>query len=302
MAIPCLIVILNAVKNPEESHALLFLRIMEIYIEYALIENFCMDCALLYLALKCVKLPVRRIKLFVSAFLGACFAVAFPFFSGFGKGATTLLKATFPLFLCAVAFDRKNAKGGGRYAAFALCFYLLSFAFAGGVYAFCALFSVPYAYGEGIIVQAPVGLVFSGTVGVGALCCSLVKRLYERGKRLRFVYPCEVSANGRSLRINGLIDSGNVAQKNGSPVCFLSSECFFELFGAESFSLPFEEMAVASVSGEKKIKLVKLDEIKIYCGKTPNIIKQPYCSPSYTFRAREYKILLGAWALDGENT
>jgi hypothetical protein len=139
-------------------------------------------------------------------------------------------------------------------------------------------------------------------VGVGVGVEWIIKKLYARRGQVRFVYPCEVFVGGKSLRINGLIDSGNLAQKDGNPVCFLSSECFFELFGAESFSLPFEEMAVTSVSGERKIKLVKLDEIKIYCGKTPNIIKQPYCSPSYTFRAREYKILLGAWALGGENT
>lgn len=274
---------------------------MEVYIEYALIENFCVDLSILYLALKGARLSVRKSRLILSAVFGACFAVIFPFLTVLGEVVCGVLKALYPLFLCFVAFDRKDMKGGGRYALFALFFYLVSFAFAGGTYAFCAVFNVSYALGNGLLTQAPIGLLFSAFVGVGALLLSLFKRLYERREKLRFIYPCEISVNGKTLKTKGFVDSGNVVKKEGKPVCFLSAELFFELFGAESFSDIFEEMAVTTVAGAKKIKLAKLDEIKIYCGKVPNIIKKPYCSPSYTFRAREYKVLLGAWALQGEN-
>ena len=54
---------------------------MEIYIEYAFMENFLYDLALLWLAFKAARIKTRAWKLLVSSAIGGVFAVAFPLLS-----------------------------------------------------------------------------------------------------------------------------------------------------------------------------------------------------------------------------
>ncbi len=273
---------------------------MEVYVEYALLENFCVDVALLFLACKLSKTALKAWRAVVGGLLGATFAVAYPFLRILiGNGLSEIIKICFPFLLSFVALGGKIKKNQrGRYALNVISFYLSSFAFAGGVYAVCGLFSVGYAYGGGFLTQAPMGLIFSGGVAFFALACDFSKRIYARKRQTRFLYPCEIVAGDRVVKAQGFIDSGNVARKNGAPVCFLSADLFFDLFQEDAFSLASEELAVSTVSGTKRIKLFFLDEIRIYLNGEQNIIKKPYCSMNYTFSGKDYKILLGAWAID----
>lgn len=274
---------------------------MEVYVEYAFLENFCVDAALLFLALKISKISIKKLWLFLGATLGAAFAIAYPFLAIFlGNAFADILKIFFPALLCFVGFGGKIHKNErGRYALNVISFYLLSFAFAGGVYAVCGVFSIGYAYDGGMLTQAPLGLVFAGGVAFFALISRFSKRIYARQKQTGFLYPCEIVYGGRAVKTQGFVDSGNVARKNGVPVCFLSADVFFDLFKEEAFEAAYEELAITTVSGGKKIKLFFLDEIRIYSGGETNIIKKPYCSINYAIAKREYKVLLGAWALDG---
>ena len=86
---------------------------MEIYIEYALLENFFVDGTLLFLAIVASSQTLVWRKIILSAFLGAVFAVAFPLLP-FPSALLEVGKFLVPLVLCAVAV--KKGKGLGRYA------------------------------------------------------------------------------------------------------------------------------------------------------------------------------------------
>ena len=274
---------------------------MEVYVEYVFIENFCVDWTLVYLTARFLKLPFKKGRACLSSALGAVFALGYPFLSLFSEWLATVLKATVPFLMCLVSFGKEKRNGRGRYALSVVTFYFLSFVFAGGIFGICAIFDLSYAYGDGILTQAPIGLALSGFVGGFALTELLIKALYERKLQTKFLFPCELCVKERRVKTLGFVDSGNVAKKDGVPICFLSAELFFELFGEESFSMPMEEIALTSLAGEKKIKLARLDEIRIYFGKKTNIIKNPYCSCGYAFGTREYKLLLGSWAFNGSD-
>ncbi len=273
---------------------------MEIYVEYALIENFCVDLALLFLSRKISKLPIKKRWLFLGATLGAIFAVCYPFLALLiGKNLVNLLKAVFPLLICRAGFGGQFSKNErGRYALNVISFYALSFAFAGGVYAVCGIFNIDYALGDGLFVGAPVGLTFAVGVGIFTLIIELCKRVYRRRKQTRFIYPCELAFGDKRIKTDGFVDSGNVAKRDGRPVCFVSVEILFALFGEDLFGSVADEMAIATVAGGKKIKLFFLDEIRIYCDGETNIISKPYCAVNSTLGTRDYQVLLGAWALD----
>ena len=272
---------------------------MEIYVEYAFLENFLLDTALCYLALKLSKSKVKGAGLALGGGVGGAFAIGYPLLKAYLSWLAFVLRIGLPFLICLCAFDgRILPKEWGRYALCVLSFYLLSFAFAGGAYAVCGLFGIAYAYGDGVFVGVPIGVCFAVFVGVFVLFRWFYKGVYKRKNAIRFIYPCELKLGGKVVCADGFVDSGNVARKEGKPVCFVTADLFFELVGADFTSLATEELAVTTVSGRTKIKIFFLDEIKIYYDGKTNIITKPYCGVKPLSGTRAYKVLLGAWALD----
>jgi hypothetical protein len=193
-------------------------------------------------------------------------------------------------------------KNRGRYLLSVVCYYALSFAFAGGVYAFCNLFGIEYAVGNGIYIGVPIGTIFAGGVVVGVGVVALTKAIYKKRALARFIYPCELVIGDRRVRSEGYLDSGNLAKKGETPICFLNAEVFFDLFGARAFESGDAELLIATVAGEKKIKLFLLDELRIYLGKQKNIVNKPYCAISPALQGKEYGVLFGAWAVGFVNS
>ena len=174
----------------------------------------------------------------------------------------------------------------------------MSFVFAGGMYAFCSFFGVDYAVGTGVFVGVPVGTVCACAVILGWGMVVVSKKLYQRRNLARLIYPCELRKGDRQVRAEGYLDSGNLAKKNGVPICFVNAEVFFDLFGVNAFDDGDDELKIATVTGEKKIKLFLLDELWIYSGKERNIVNKPYCAVSPALQGKEYGVLLGEWAVD----
>lgn len=263
---------------------------MEIYIELAILENFLIDGALLWLSLYAAKRKIRLGKIVFSASLGAAFAVFFPLFSLPEAVATILKFATGALLVYVVISE----KGWGRYAMTVVIFYGFSCAFAGLIFA-AAEFLKDEKNGF-LLSRVSLGGVLGGGVCFCICAVGLVKWVYRRRRLVRFVYPCVLVSGTRTVRADGFLDSGNRALFNGRPICFLTPDLVFDLLGD---GVMREETEIATVGGRKKIKIFPVDRLEIYCGGKKNIINKVYCSPSANIRARDYKMIFGADALEG---
>jgi sigma-E processing peptidase SpoIIGA len=266
---------------------------VEIYIEYALAENFLLDAMLLWLSLKAAKQKIIFWRIALASVLGAVFAVVFPLLD-VGKAFAYILKFAVGILICLIAV---NGKGIGRYALTALLFFGFSFALGGALLAVYSAFSIEYGKNEnGYLTESvPVGMVLGGSFVFCVLAVALIKALYRRRALRRFVYPCKVTLGERSVKADGFLDSGNRAKVNGTPVCFLSPDLAFDLLDDKCMT---EEMTIVTMSGETTIKIFLADSLEIYCGEKPNIIRKVYFAPSTNIRAREYKIILNAGVLD----
>ncbi len=251
---------------------------MEIYIEYALLENFLFDGILLTLALFAAKRKIKWRKVCFSAGVGAVFAVLYPLLK-LPEFLGTLFKMAVGLLLCLLVEDRlKTRKEWGRYALTSVFFFIFSVSFGG------TLLGI---YGSG--TRVPSALVFVGFAVLSLAALLLVKKLYARREIHKNVYPCIVKNGERTISTEAFSDSGNLARKNGKPVCFLSPELFYELYGEEILKgegQVCDEMAITTLAGEKTIPL--------YAGKIEinEIIKEVYFSPSKNMIGREYKVLV----------
>ncbi len=251
---------------------------MEIYIEYAFLENFLFDGAFLWLALYAAKVKIKWWRVTLSAVVGAAFALLFPFLH-LPDLLKTILKIAVGFLLCLFLFERlKTRREWGRYALTALFFFIFSFGFGG------VLLGV---FGSDTRVS-PFLVFFAFTL----LCFAsvwLMGKFYARKALHRRIYPCELYHGEKKISTQAFLDSGNLAMKNGLPVCFLSPELLYELFGEEIVKgegQVCDEMAITTLSGEKKARLypgrIEVDGQK----------RDVYFSPSANMIGREYKVLL----------
>ncbi len=263
---------------------------MTVYIEYAFLENFLVDLALLWLSLKAVKEIISLPRLLFSASLGAAFAVIHPL-CGFSPAMSMFVKLAVGGLLPMLCFCRiKTKKEWGRYALSVVFFYVFTFLFGG---AMTAIFSSakrrPY-------------LFFLSLALLTGLSYSLIAKIYQKRAVFRQIYECTLLFQEQKIKAQGFLDSGNLATKNALPVCFVSVDIFYDLCG-EAFFLNekeggqvFDEMAISTIVGEKNVVLY---QGKI-CIKTAGeyLEKEVYFAPSTNMITKEYKVLLHACILE----
>lgn len=265
---------------------------MTVYVEYAFLENFFLDGALLGLSLTFTRTPIRWKHLCFSAFLGGIFALAYPFIP-LPKPLLILLKTAVGILLCLTAFGRiKSKKEWGRYGLTALFFFTLTFAFGGAI----------TAVSEGVFAgKTPASIVFIGFAILGLISLLLAKKLHKKRAVYAYLYDCEILYKQRVVAAVGFLDSGNTVTKFGLPVCFITPDLFYEVWGEELVFANAEkegeqvrdEMYIHTLTGEKRTTLYKGElQIKGKDGKKRR--KQVYFALSVNMISREYKILLNA--------
>lgn len=255
---------------------------MIVYVEYALAENFVVDLALLTASAKLLQRRICLWRSVLASLFGAGFAVIYPLLS-LPAYASYLLKTAVGALMCLFADGRVKTKNEGyRYALNTVCFFLLTFAFAGLLSYIPAWLSPPLV---------ALSLAFIITLA-NAFC----RAVYKKRALSRFLYDCTLYYADKTVEATGYLDSGNLAKKNGLPVCFLSPDTLYALVGEAVLSggAVAEELAVSTLNGDKTYALYK-GEIRLQTLK-----KEVYFTASVNMVTREYKILLPVGALDGE--
>lgn len=259
---------------------------MVVYIEYAFLQNFALDGALLYLAFTAAKQPISIGRWLLSACLGGVFALIYPLLT-LPTWAAWILKTAMGASLCLFPFGRlKNKKDAGRYAFVCVLFFAFTFATGGGV---TGLLGTTVSAGWATVAAA----------GVCALLGGIVKKLYKKRALHRYLYPCEIVYKERKVNIFGYLDSGNSAEKNGLPVCFVSPDVFYTLFGEDLWDdrtgQVCDEIEIQTLSG-RKILRAAVAQIRVQTGKNKREYQTAYFACSANMLNREYALLLnGAW-------
>ena len=261
---------------------------MEIYLEYAIIENLLVDGALLYLAQVAAGQKVSAWRLSLSALLGAVFAVLFPFLT-VSPWLSYALKLTMGALLCIIAVKPQN--GRGRYALTTLLFYAFSFCFGGGLTAVFETFDTQYylTEGGGVLSSVPVGGLLAALAAFVALARWGIKRLYAKKRVRQYIFPCEIVYGEKRIKASGFIDTGNTAFYKGRAVCFVTPDILYQLF---DFATPQERMTIRTVSGEKTIGLFPVDEIRLSGQSETAGLKSAYLSPAVHMLGKGYQVLL----------
>lgn len=257
---------------------------MVVYIEYALAENFLVDCFLLYLACFTArrKIPLRR--LVFAALIGAVGAVVFPLLpiAAFWAYPLKFLGGAGLCFL---------ASGKEKFWRVCPCFFTYSFALAGALFAFASFQAQAGGY---FLSQTGATIVVCGGGLFTAVCVAVVKKCRIRKAVLRHTYDCTAIVCGREAKTTGFLDSGNMAFYKGVAVCFISPDLAYDLREADIWT--DEKLQIVTLSGVKTLSAFKgFVEIKTD-GKIAR--KEVYFAVSGNMLSRGYKLLLHSQILD----
>lgn len=233
---------------------------MQVYVEYALIENFCMDLSLLYCAKAITKNPCKNLRLVLASALGAGFAVAFPLMRLTGVWAI-VVKIAFGAVMCLIAGRFSKIRG---YLKFTAVFTASTFVLGGGLIAIFSLLKVDYEQSGGIILSSvPIGIPFLAAVILCIICKKVVAKVLA--KRVEGQFSCSIVKDGKSAECTAFYDSGNKVYLGGAPVCVVDKSIAEKLVDVQSIKTFVD---IHTVAGKAKIAVFCADEVRIDDGKS----------------------------------
>lgn len=231
---------------------------MQVYAEYAFLENFCMDFALLAIAKVASRNPAKYGRVAAASALGACFAIVYPLI-GVGGALGIAVKIVAGVGMCAIAGRFQTIKG---FLKFAAIFTAATFVTGGALVALFSLAGVSYESGGGYILSSvPVGI---------PLFCVIVLFIAVRKIRAKFVNvsrataDCKIFVKDKSATCHGFYDSGNKVYLSGAPVSIIPAHVAKKLTETEGIKTFVD---IHTVAGKSKIKVFTADKIEIDDGK-----------------------------------
>lgn len=231
---------------------------MQVYVEYALLENFCMDFSLLVIAKWASKNPAGYLRVTLAALAGAVFAVAFPLFGLTGVLAI-LVKVVAGGAMCAVAGKYQSVKG---YLKFTAIFTASTFLTGGALVALFSLAKVDYAEGGGVILSSvPVGLPLF-TVALFAIAVKKIKSAYARAhpKSGKVTASCKIYCGEKTATCTAFYDSGNKVYYSGAPVSFIPRHVAHLLTDGGRIK---QFVDIHTVAGQTQVGVFRADRVVI---------------------------------------
>lgn len=236
---------------------------MQVYIELALVENFCMDFTLLYAAKVISKNQASVWRLVLGAVFGACFAVLFPLFKLSGAWAV-VVKIASGFALCLISCKIKGIKSFIKFCGF---FFILTALLGGALIGVFSLAGLDYKAGEGYMLSSiPIGIPLFG----GLLVIIGAKKLAERLKKThKNTVICRIYAGQSKVEIKGFFDSGNKVYSGGVPVSVIPETTAEKLIDKKRIK---ESVKIHTVAGSRSMDVFTADKIEIDFGEKINTV------------------------------
>ena len=237
---------------------------MQVYVELAVLENFCMDFFLLYAAKAAVKNRASLKRLALASVLGAAFAVVIPVL-GLGAVWAAAVKILSGIAICLAAGKFVHVKS---FLKFTGAFLGFTAVLGGALIGIFSLAGLDYAEGQGYLVSSvPIGIPLFCALFVILGAKLLAKRLKKTsGKEV----TCRIYVGQSAAEIRGFFDSGNKVYSRGAPVNVVPAEIAEKLVGEKRIT---EEVKIHTVTGSKTLKVFTADKLEICSGEKTETIR-----------------------------
>lgn len=217
---------------------------MEIVVEYILVDNIIINYLIILLSKKILKLQITVWKAVLSSVIGATFALLLPIMI-LPTYILLPLKFILGFLMVLIAFPYSNLK---KTLTYFLVFILMT-GLMGGV-----CFVVIYMFSGNLSTNMlfysapiPIGLILLICSVTTYFVSSLIKLFYRKKRENNFIYEAIIINNGKKVKINAFLDSGNtlIDPVSKKPVIIISYPLFNKLY-----NLPLEQIIMKKVTSE----------------------------------------------------
>ncbi len=195
---------------------------MQIYLEYAVLDNLVIDYFLIKSSLYITGNQIKKFKIFLSAILGTLVAILLPLIT-LNAIISFFVKILLAVVMIYFACEYKT------FRAYILClntFILLTFLAGGAVIAILYALNMDYVLvgteivSQGLPVTVMIGFVFI----LSGVILRVAKGIYRKKQLFPFIRKCEIVAGEKSFSLTGFVDSGNrlYDTKRGCPIVVIS--------------------------------------------------------------------------------
>lgn len=202
---------------------------MEIYIEYAIIDNLVMNALIIYLVSKLQGLKISKTRQILSNLLGTIVSVIMPIFY-IPNLFAVLLKLVLSLLMVLIICSRITIK---KYITTYFLFIFVTALFGGICYFVISFLGLKCEFG-GILFSdfsIPMGLILIILLFSLWIICNLIKVVKKNLAKSENYIGIDIRNNGRSLHLLGFIDSGNMARsRNGDSLIFITPKTFCKMY------------------------------------------------------------------------
>ena len=236
---------------------------MQVYVELALLENFCMDFTLLYCAKLVAKNPAHIFRLVLASVFGACFAVVSPLFN-LGSVLSIIIKLLSGLIICAVAGKFASFKAYIKLTALFLAFTAL---LGGSLIAIFSLAGISYDAGSGYVLSSvPIGIPLFGALILIIVARKIALKLKKTDKT---EVSCSVYKDENKVSLSGFFDSGNKVYHLGQPVCVIPQSYAQKIIDETRIET---YVKIHTVAESKKLKVFTADKLEIRKGEKVKVL------------------------------
>ncbi len=233
-----------------------------IYADILFVINFSMDFLAFYILSFILKLPVRKIRMFISAAVGALYSVSEVIVHHDNIPIALLVAAV----MCLICFGRS---GIGAFLRQIIGFVSVNFLLGGGMTAIFSIFNAMgheqklLIYGELNTVgeKLPFSYFVLGFALIAILSLLFAGVYSSRSDRKKV--SGQITYNGKTMEFSLLCDSGNLLTEplSGEPVIFLSESAFSKLCGSKTLAAVKSADASFMKSDTKNIRLVVYETV-----------------------------------------
>ncbi len=225
---------------------------MVVFIEYVLIDNFCIDYLLLKTTYFIMNLTVKKTRLIISSLLGAIFSLVFPIIN-LTNLLSVLLKFVVGLFIVLVSYKFNSAR---TFYISAVVFLTLTFLTGGAIMGAYNLLGIDYSSETSIAIMiAPVYVFLK--IGV-----AVIKYFYTKRHAVNYTYEVQITALKTSVTARGFLDTGNFLYDGFNPVIVISKPLFNQLLKRGSVS-GLKKQKITTVTGAQEKISFKCDNLVI---------------------------------------
>lgn len=227
---------------------------MQVFVELALLENFCMDFVLLFSAKTICKVRTHFLRIAIAAIFGGVCGVVLPIFN-LSNIFEFAIKIILGAIICLISCKFKSFKA---YFKLTAVFFLLTLFLGGALIGIFNLCGFDYVQGQGYLISSiPIGIPLLFALLLYLFARKLAQKLK---KSENSQVSCKIFINDKFISITAFFDSGNKVYHLGQPVSIIPISTAQKIIDVNCIK---DSIKIHTVAGSKKIKVFTADKIEI---------------------------------------